>query len=355
MNKQTSFGLITTVEVPGALNFKSSCWNENGLLIANYIVDDKQATSEYKIVYSLINQKGEVSNVDSNEGALPILFSNSKGEPFVYYTKGTSNDLKAIIETVNIKGEKERSQTNVDAFQGRFVGCTNESSIFYHVDIWQENEKDTITILRFDNQNKVTQKQLEIPLPKANKIFVENGEIHLITEMEEGWLHRQIDEEGKELKRRILDFDFPFVHEAISLSFQKKSYLLCEENGEIGVVEIEINGDCLYADLFNIGDEFFGTWHPQIIGEGKAAVQFTTEFGNGWLTIQEDELIELFYNKNKKGYKNLLTKETLEIDTNDLALGSINKVNENTFGLVFYPRKQRKETYNKVFILQHSF
>ncbi|MDR0229555.1 MAG: hypothetical protein LBI72_10925 [Flavobacteriaceae bacterium] len=354
MNKQTSFGLITTLEVPGALNFKSSCWNAEGLLLAYYLADEQQIDNKNSIIYSLVTKDGTITKVNSTIGTLPILFSNSKGESFVYYTQEQSLEGQAVVEAVKTKEPKEGKVTTLDSFQGHFVGCTESSSIFYHVDIWQENQKDIITILAFDKENNIKQNQYTIPLPKANKVFVANGEIHLITEMEEGWLHRQINEAGEELKRRILDFDFPFVHEALSLSFDETSYLLCEENGEIGIVEIEANGDCLYTDLFNIGDEFFGTWHPQVNGEGKVAVQFTTEFGNGWLTIEKDELLELFYNKNKKGYKNLLTKETLEIDTNDLVLGAINKVDANAFSFVFYPRTSRKETYSKMFILQHN-
>ena len=70
--------------------------------------------------------------------------------------------------------------------------------------------------------------------------------------------------------------------------------------------------------------------------------------------IKNDELVELFYNKNKKGYQNLLTKEVLSIDNNDLVLSGINPIADGKIGLVFYPRKQRKETYNKAFVLQHE-
>lgn len=352
MDKQTSFGLITTVEVPVALNFKSSCWSEKGLLLANYIFDKAEVNSAYKIAYTLVDNQGNIEEVMQSEGAMPVLFLNSKKQNFVCLTKVESNEEKAIVLPVN--KERQSGQSEIAPFSGHFVGCTKESSIFYHVDLWKETTLDVMTILHFDENNTITQTQVEIPLPKGNKISLFNNEIHLIAEMEEGWLHRQIDETGTEIKRRILDFDLPFVHEALMLSFDSNAYLLCEENGEIGVVEIDTEDNCNYTELFNIGDEFFGTWHPQRISQDIAAVQFTTEFGNGWITLKKDELLELFYNKNKKGYKDLVTKQILSIDSNDLALGGINAIDSNSFSVVFYPRKTRKESYNQAFILQRS-
>jgi len=211
-----------------------------------------------------------------------------------------------------------------------------------------------MTCLTFQENDILGGKQITVPMPKGNKVWVQNNEIHLITEVESGWLHRQLNEEGIEVRRRVLEFDFPFVHEALRLSFDDKSFLLCEEYGEIGIVEIDEEGNCLFGDLYDLGDEFFGTWHPQAITATTSAVQFTTEYGNGWLVIDSDNLIELVYNKNKTGYENKLTKEVLNLGTNDMILSSISAITDNQIGLIFHPRKARKEVNNKLYVLQHT-
>ena len=350
MNEKTSFGLISTIEVPYALSVKGSCWNKEGLLIANYIYSNEGDTNTFELVYTIIDKDGNTKEEKETRGVLPTLFLSPAKDNFVSLVNGEEEEMTSYaVFDKSAKGFKGNK-----SFDGRFVGCTTNYSIFYNVDIWSEKAADVMNVIEFKDGVLVNEKKVEIPFPKDNKICVRNGEIHIITEVEDGWLHRQIDENGEELRRRLLEFDFPFVHEALTLSFDEKSYLLCEENGEIGIVEIDSDGEGMYGDLFNIGDEFFGTWHPQRVSDDTNAVQFTTEFGNGWLVIKNDELVELFYNKNKKGYQNLLTKEVLSIDNNDLVLSGINPITDGKIGLVFYPRKQRKETYNKAFVLQHE-
>lgn len=352
MNEKTPFGLISTIEVPHALSVKGSCWSKEGLLVANYVNSNEGATSPYELVYTIIDKEGNTTEEKETRGVLPILFLSPSKENFVSLVS-TDEEVEemfsyAVLDksTKGFKGSK--------SLDGRFVGCTANHSIFYNVDIWSDKAGDVMSVLEYVDGVLVKENKVAIPFPKDNKICVRNGEIHLITEVEDGWLHRQIDVNGEEIRRRLLEFDFPFVHEALTLSFDEKSFLLCEENGEVGIVEIDADGEGMYGDLFNIGDEFFGTWQPQRVSDNANAVQFTTEFGNGWLVIKDDELVELFYNKNKKGYQNLLTKEVLSIDNNDLVLSGISPVSDGIVGIVFYPRKPRKETYNKFFVLQHE-
>ncbi|MEC4113868.1 hypothetical protein [Myroides pelagicus] len=351
MNEQTSFGLITTIEVPTALSAKGSCWTKEGLLLANYVYDEDKAN--YLLNYTIVGNNGELKDIEEDKGVLPTLFLSPNQVNFVSLV--TLDDEEQTL-SFPILDKEQRLFKGSKSFNGRFVGTTEESSIFYDVDIWDDNKADVMFVLRFEEDSLIEEQKIAIPFPKGNKISISAGHINLITEVEDGWLHREIDEEGVELRSRILDFEFPFVHEALSLSFDSKSYLLCEENGVIGIVEIEVNGECSYGELLTIGDEFFGTWHPQVINENTTATQFTTEFGNGWLVIRNDELVEIFYNKNKRGYKNLLNEEILSIDNNDLVVSGISVVGgqKDTFGVVFYPRKPRKEMYNKVFVLQRS-
>ncbi|MDM1044806.1 hypothetical protein HX004_06985 [Myroides sp. 1354] len=353
MNEQTSFGLISTVEVPFAIQAMGSCWAKKGLLVANYVFTDAEDPTAFELVYTLIDEEGGKREIVESEGILPTLFLNPLATNFVAVVGDKDESESRQILPVFKRNIGEQFTFDKD-LAGRFVGCTKASTIFYEVDIWKESKQDIMTCLAFHENDILGCKQITVPMPKGNKVCVQNGEIHLITEVESGWLHRQINESGQEIRSRVLDFDFPFVHEALSLSFDKKSYLLCEENGEIGLVEIDEEGNCLYAELYNLGDEFFGTWHPQHLNEETSAVQFTTEHGNGWLVVRHDSLVELVYNKNKSGYKNLLSQEVLNLDTNDLAVSSISPISDTKIGIVFHPRKPRKEKYQKVYVLQHG-
>lgn len=353
MNEKTSFGLITTIEVPFAIQAMGSCWAKKGLLVANYVSTDAEDPSAFELVYTLIDEEGNKREIVESEGVLPTLFLNPLAANYVAVVGDKDESESRQILPIFKRNTVEQFCFDKD-LAGRFVGCTKASTIFYEVDIWKESKQDVMTCLTFNEHAIVGCKQVTVPMPKGNKVCVQNNEIHLITEVESGWLHRQINESGQEIRSRVLDFDFPFVHEALSLSFDHKSYLLCEENGEIGLVEIDEEGNCLYAELYNLGDEFFGTWHPQHLNAETSAIQFTTEHGNGWLVVRNDSLVELVYNKNKSGYKNLLSQEVLNLETNDLAVSSISPISDTKIGIVFHPRKSRKEKYQKIYVLQHG-
>ncbi len=356
MNEKTTFGLLSTIEVPFALKPMGSCWSKKGLLLANYIYTDSEEVNAFELVYTLIDSEGAKREIVESEGILPTLFLNPNQENFVAVaTEKEGVEGQEILSVIKRSAKADtESFFFPDTLAGRFVGCTKSNSIFYEVDIWKDTQQDVLTYVRFHDSLVKEVKKVNIPFPKGNKVYVHQNEIHLITEVESGWLHRQLNEEGIEVRRRVLEFDFPFVHEALRLSFDDKSFLLCEEYGEIGIVEIDEEGNCLFGDLYDLGDEFFGTWHPQAITATTSAVQFTTEYGNGWLVIDSDNLIELVYNKNKTGYENKLTKEVLNLGANDMILSSISAITDNQIGLIFHPRKARKEVNNKLYVLQHT-
>ncbi len=352
MNKQTSLGLITTISAPVALAAKASSWSDQGLLLANYLYNQAADNSDFKLVYTLVDSQGKVEQIQEENASLPCFFISPSQKNYVSVVMPDGDKDYAFSKEVFTK-DQVSFKTSKD-FKGHFVGTTNQGSVFYEVDLWKQSQPDTMRVIHFDDQAIVKESKIAVPLPKDNKVYVSEQGIELMTEVEQGWLHRLMDQNGKELKRRILEFDIPFVHEALVLSFEQNSYLLCEEDGEIGLVEIDPQGQGMYIELFDLKDEFFGTWHPQRIAADTTAVQFTTEFGNGWLVIKQDTLVELFYNKNKTGYKNLLTQEVLHIDNDDLVLSSISPIDADKFGIVFYPRTPRKSTYDRIFVLQRS-
>lgn len=181
-----------------------------------------------------------------------------------------------------------------------------------------------------------------------------DNEIHLLAKDGKGWLHRQIDESGKTIRQRLIQSDQKSFWQILSLSFEKDSYILCESKGNISVEIISANSECENKELADIKDRFYSTWAPVNIADGVYVTRFTGEFGNGWFTIKNDQLLELFYSKGEKGYKNLLTNEVLQMDDKKWVISSINKTTDNAYVVVFYSMKERGTKNKELIILNRS-
>ena len=114
------------------------------------------------------------------------------------------------------------------------------------------------------------------------------------------------------------------------------------------------NGRCTSRKLFTLEDELFNTWPPVEIAAGTYAVRFNTEFGNGWFTVKDGELLELFYSKGVEGYRNLLTGEVWEMNENDLIISGLVKTAENAYAVVCYPRTADDVTNKRLVVLNRQ-
>ena len=64
--------------------------------------------------------------------------------------------------------------------------------------------------------------------------------------------------------------------------------------------------------------------------------------------------MEIFYGKELKGYKNLLTNEVLEMGNENLIISSINKTKDNSYAIVFYPVNNQQNKNEKLIILNRA-
>jgi len=146
MNEKTSFGLVSTIEVPFAIQALGSCWAKKGLLVANYVFTDPEDTQAFELVYTLIDAEGSKRELVESEGVLPTLFLNPLAENYV-----TVVDEKADVESRQILPVFKRDTRDTFCYDkevaGRFVGCTKASTVFYEVDIWKESKQDIMTCL----------------------------------------------------------------------------------------------------------------------------------------------------------------------------------------------------------------
>lgn len=343
---KTDFGTITTLITEIGLSEHGSINFEDKTLLANYIYK-KDGT--YNLVYTVANKEGKLESFVEYDGILPTLFLSPENEAYVSIVPyHPDKELEISIPVFN-RENTELPKGN-RPFVGDFVGTTNQFSIFYNVDIWSDAKPDKLIAIEFKNKAIKKKHNIKIPLPRNNKVFISDNEIHLLSSDGKSWIHRQIDEKGNIICERKIKANSNYFHQILSLSFEKQSYILCGNKGKISVEIISTNGDCKTKELADIKDSFYNTWKAVKIAEETYVTRFNGEFGNGWFTIKNDQLIELFYNKNEKGYKNLITNEVLQMDNENLIISSINKTTNNAYTIIFYPSTTR-EVQNKELII----
>ena len=343
---KTDFGTVTTMVTEIGLSQHGSinCWDKT--LLANYIYAKDET---YHLVYTLMDNEGKHESFEEDDGILPKLFLSPNHEPYVSVQPyDPDNDLEISIPVFN------RENTDLPKrnrpFLGDYIGTVKQFSIFFDVDIWSDTKHDKLLAIEFKNEAIKKKHNIKIPMPRENKVFISNNEIHLLTKVEKGWLHRQINESGKILRERLIQSNQKYFWQVLSLSFENVSYILCGQKGRISVEIISAKGECENKELADIGDGFFNTWRPVKIADGTYVIRFNGEFGNGWFTIRNDQLIELFYSKGESGYKNLLANKVLQMNNENLVIASLNKTTDNSYAVVFYPMTDR-ETKNRELII----
>ncbi|MGK6341456.1 hypothetical protein ACMGDK_04405 [Chryseobacterium sp. DT-3] len=345
--KKTEFGTLTTLSVVSGVSCHGNISCGDKTLLANYVYH-KNGT--YKLVYTLIDPEGNDESFEEEDGILPTLFLSPDQKNFVSLVPYHPDKEAEISIPVFNRAAIEQPKGN-RPFTGKFVGTTHQFSIFYDVDIWSETKPDKMLSIEFSNDTLKKKHNIKIDFPRNNKIFMDNGEIHLLANDKNGWLHRQIDESGNVKRERLIYSGKEWFWEILHLSFDENSYLLCEEEGKISVEVISPDLQCTTTELADLENEFFNTWQPVKIAEHTFVTHFNGEFGNGWLTIKNDTLLELFYNKDEKGYKNIMTHHILPMEKENLIISGINKTAENSYAVVFYPMTDDESKNKELLIL----
>ena len=345
----TNEGIITILQVPTRISHKDNISFENQTMIANYIDNDRS----YNTVYSLINTNGEiVDNFMEEDGILPTLFLNQEGEAYVSVVPyHPDKELEISLPVFN--REKIEKPKGNRPFTGEFIGIVNHFSVFFDIDIWSDTKPDKMLAIEFKNNEIKKKSNIKIPLPKNNNIYIYDNQIHLLAKENNVLLHRQIEIKGNTIESRTLPLDYCL--QAVSLSFNENSYLLVEAGeGQFEMIIITPENIIERSLLYDIGDPIFNTWQPVRINEDIFVTRFNTEFGNGWLTTKKDKIIELFYSKDQKGYKNLLTGKVIGMPDENLVISGLNKTKNNAYSVIFYPMTERSVKNKKIMILNRE-
>ncbi|SUJ18069.1 Uncharacterised protein [Sphingobacterium spiritivorum] len=348
--QQSDFGILTRLVTDVEISAKDSISYGAKTLMANYVYKENET---YDLVYTVIDTDGTTESFAEDDGILPTLFLSPNGESYVSIQPyDPDKDLEISIPVFN--RESTVFPKGNRPFTGDFTGTSDHFSIFYDVDIWSDTKPDKMLAVEFKVNTIKKKHNIRIPLPRNNRIFIENNEIHLLAKHGNTWLHRQIDEKGNVIRQRRIETKQRYFSQILSLSFDRNSYLLTQTKGKIIVEVIDQNGAGKTVELMDITDPFFNTWQPVKVSENTFVTRFNGEFGNGWFTTRNDQLLEIFYSKGEKGYKNLLTNEVLQTGFENLVISSLNKTTDKGYAIVFYPMTDNHAKNKTLLILNRE-
>lgn len=346
-------GRLVRLELAQGLSFKDSIVSERGLLLA-YTAYHKRSTNQ--LIYSLIDEQGSTTSFVEAEGILPTLFLAPDATSYVSLIPyHPDKELEVSIPIFDREGHKLPKGNR--PFLGDFIGTLGANSLFFECDPWSSGKPDKLLYMAFKDGQLKKKKQVKIPLPRKNKRYVDALGLHLFGRAEEEgtWLHRLLDAEGQVVRQRELHSDRAFYREVVELSFDAVSYLLAEEEGGSLLLEcVQPDGRIERKLLYSFGDFLYNTWPPVKVAEDTYVIRFNDGFGNGWLTINKGELLELFYNKDvAKGYRNLLTDELLDLGQGQLILADIQPCSEG-YAAIFYPSTSEDQQPKELLIFFHK-
>ena len=351
--KEISSGHLLRLKASHGVSHRGSICSEHGLLLASTVYDKK---ARGKLIYTLLDEQGKTRSFAEPDGSLPTLFLSPEGKSFVSIVPyHPDKELEVSIPIF------ERDDHNMPKgnrpFLGDFVGTLGTYSLFFECDPWSDSKPDKLLYMAFKDGQLKKKKQVKIPLPRKNKRYVDASGLHLFGRAdEEGtWLHRLLDAEGQVLRQRELHSGRAFYREVVKLSFDAVSYLLAEEEGGSLLLEcVQPDGRIESKPLYSFGDFLYNTWPPVKVAEETYVIRFNDGFGNGWLTINKGELLELFYNKDKaRGYRNLLTDELLDFGQGQLILADI-QPSPAGYAAIFYPRTSEDQLAEELLIFFHK-
>ena len=345
----TSHGALTTLTVDTSLSAKESIVSDEKSLLTNCVY---RKDGTYQLVYTVVDRDGQAEHFAEDDGILPTLFLSPWQQAWVSIVP-YHPDKELEISIPVFRREQVALPKGTRPFVGDFIGCTQTAAIFHDAD-WSDTKPDKMLVMRFENGLLKKKSNLKLALPGNNKVVVTDSTIQLLAHVGDDWLHREIDEQGNELRRRSIAAKGMYGLQILALSFDGDSYLLAQHAGSIVIVKIDMAGNSEIINLIAFEDEFFNTWRPEAIGDDTFVTRFNCEFGNGWLTTRKDQLLELYYSKDERGYRNLLNGEVLQLPHDNLVISSLNRTAQQAYAVVLYPMAGDEDQVRQLLILNRA-
>jgi hypothetical protein len=342
---------LTTLKTGIGFSGGKSIDHEGQTLLATKVYKENES---YDVIYALIGVKGEAEGFfHEREGIMPTLFKSPQGVPFASVQPyHPDKDLEISLPLFG----REQFETPKPGrpFLGDYVGVAGAFAVFHDEDIWSDKKPDKLLLIEFSGGKIKKKHNVKLDPPRGNKAFADGEGIHLIARDEEKnvFVHRLLDEKGKEKKVRRIASGEHWFRQAWSLSFEKDSLLITSEEGRIRLLTITPAGEVRARDLCDVGFEISHMYQAVRLSEDCFAALFNGESGNGWFIVEGGELKEAFVGTDEPGFRELRSGAFLDFGRNDLMLDSINRT-DGGYAIVLEPTT-KAEDRSVLFVLNRA-
>jgi hypothetical protein len=293
-------------------------------------------------LYLEMDSLGNVIRVlKETEGTLPELFIAPNNQVWSINTcLDDSKDMEIALPIANRNDLKKAYKHR--SFVGEWLGNIENTVIFFNDDLYGK-KPDQICKLEFMKKDIVKRKIVKIPLPKLNKICIDqHGCLQMIAWHEGNLLHRNINLNGDVLEERIIDAGDLQDVVPIRLSFNNDTELLGFNNNFLYVITIKPTGEIIQNKLIELDAEntFYNIWTPQLIESHQFIIRFNGEKFNGWAVIKMNRVVECFINyEDSSYYTDIISNMVIELpksNKNNFVISGLSVNNKNTYQVAIY-------------------
>ena len=211
--EQTAMGTTTVLETTIGVSHSDTITHQGQCLFATNVYT---GDGIYDKIYTVVDTTGNTQSYTEEEGILPTFFHSPTGETYVSVSPyHPDKELEISIPVFNRTGVELPKPNR--PFVGDYAGASTPYAILYDVDPWSDTKPDKLLAIEFKDGYIKKKHNRKVPLPRNNKVAVANGEIHLLARDGGGWLHRQIDAMGNEVRSRLIQPNQPYYWQAIQL------------------------------------------------------------------------------------------------------------------------------------------
>jgi len=345
---QSELGVMTSLLTADGVSAKESIVCGQQSLLASYVY---RADGGYRLVYTVVGSTGQADSFAEEDGILPTLFLGPDGNNYVsivpYHPDKEMEISVPVFQRAGLPPKPSRP------FTGDYIGTTATQAIFYQQD-WSGKKPDKILCIAFEQGKPGKKTMLKSPLAGNARVAVSSEQMHLLGKRDHRDVHVQLDAAAQIVRERFLPLEESDHLRVIDLSFERNSHLLVQQQDKLQMITVSIDGSMATTTLIDFPDPLFNTWQPVALAGDIAVTRFNTESGNGWITTRNAELLELFYSKGERGYRNVLNGQLLQIDRERLIIASANRTTAHGYAIVFYSLAEDGEKNRELLVLNRS-
>jgi hypothetical protein len=339
-------GWLTTLKTGVGFSGGKSIDHAGKTLLATKVYKENESND---VIYALIGANGEAEGFfHEREGIMPMLFKNPQGAPFAS-VQPYHPDKDLEISLPLFGREPFETPKPGRPFLGDYVGTTGAFAVLHDADIWSDKKPDKLLWIEFSGGKIKKKHHVKLDLPRDNKACADDEGIHLMARDGDVFVHRLLDEKGKEKKVRRIASGGHWFRQVLSLSFEKDSLLITSEEGRIRLLTVTPAGEVRARDLCDVGFEIYNMYGAARLSEDCFAALFNGESGNGWFVVEGGELKEAFVGTDAPGFRELRSGVLLDPGRNDLVLDSINRT-DGGYAIVLEPTTGA-EDHSVLFVL----